>query len=62
MTEWSLSRLLAGLHDDIQQKLATVRSTLGHPGTKGDASEAVWLQLLETYLPKTLPGGNGPCC
>lgn len=52
MTEWSLSRLLAGLHDDIQQKLETVRKTLGHPGTKGDASEQVWLQLLETYLPK----------
>jgi len=52
MSEWSLSRLLAGLHDDIQQKLETVRRTLSHPGTKGDASEAVWLQLLDTYLPK----------
>jgi hypothetical protein len=52
MSEWSLSRLLAGLHDDIQQKLETVRKTFGHPGTKGDASEAVWLQLLDTYLPK----------
>jgi len=52
MSEWSLSRLLAGLHDDIQQKLETVRKTLSHPGTKGDASEAVWLQLLDTYLPK----------
>jgi hypothetical protein len=40
------------LHDDIQQKLATVRRTLGHPGTKGDASEAVWLEMLQTYLPK----------
>jgi len=52
MNEWSLSRILAGLHDDIQQKLETVRKTLGHPGTKGDASEIVWLQLLDTYLPK----------
>jgi hypothetical protein len=52
MMEWSLSRLLAGLHDDIQQKLEIVRKTFGHPGTKGDASEKVWLELLQTYLPK----------
>lgn len=52
MTEWSLPQLLAGLHDDIQQKLETVRKSFGHPVTKGDASQNVWLQLLETYLPK----------
>ncbi len=52
MTDWSLSMLLAGLHDDIQQKLETVRKSFGHPGAKGDASEKVWLELLETYLPK----------
>jgi hypothetical protein len=52
MTTWSLSVLLAGLHDDIQRKLETVRQSFGHPGTKGDASEKVWLELLETYLPK----------
>ena len=49
---WSLPQLLAGLHDDIQRRLETVRKTLDHPGTKGDASEKVWLQLLETYLPQ----------
>lgn len=52
MSDWSLQKLLSGLHDDIQQKLSTVRATLGHPGTKGDASEQVWLELLQTYLPK----------
>lgn len=52
MTEWSLSVLLAGLHDDIQQKLEIVRKSLGHPVSKGDASETVWLELLQTYLPK----------
>ena len=52
MSNWSLPELLAGLHDDIQQRLRTVRKTLGHPGTKGTASEGVWLELLETYLPK----------
>lgn len=52
MTDWSLSVLLAGLHDDIQQKLEIVRKSLGHPVSKGDASETVWLELLQTYLPK----------
>ena len=52
MTEWSLSTLLSSLHDDIQQRLARVRQSFGHPGTKGDASENVWISLLETYLPK----------
>lgn len=52
MTEWSLSVLLAGLHDDIQRKLETVRQSFGHPTTKGDASERVWLELLQTYLPQ----------
>lgn len=52
MSEWSLPILLASLHDDIQQRLATVRKTFAHPGTKGDASESVWIELLDTYLPK----------
>lgn len=52
MTKWSLSQLLEGLHADIQQRLETCRKCFGHPGTKGDASEKVWLELLQTYLPK----------
>jgi hypothetical protein len=52
MSTWSLSQLLAGLHDDIERRLATARQALGHPGTKGDASENVWLELLQTYLPR----------
>lgn len=51
MTEWSLSVLLGGLHDDIQQKLAIARKAFAHPGTKGDASESVWLEMLQRYLP-----------
>lgn len=51
MTSWSLPELLTGLHEDIQQKLEIVRRTMGHPGTKGDSSENVWLKLLQTYLP-----------
>lgn len=52
MTAWSLAQLLASLHEDIQQRLGTIRKSFGHSGTKGDASETVWLQLLQTYLPK----------
>ena len=51
MSGWSLEGLLGGLHDEIERKLATARAVFGHPGTKGDASEGVWLELLETYLP-----------
>lgn len=52
MSEWSLAQLLSSLHEDIQQRLATVRKSFRHPGTKGDASENVWISMLETYLPK----------
>jgi len=52
LKSWSLSELLGGLHDDIQQRLTTARKTLAHPGTKGDASEGVWLEMLQTYLPQ----------
>ena len=52
MSTWSLSELLAGLHDDIESRLSTARKSFGHPGTKGDASEHVWLELLQTYLPR----------
>jgi hypothetical protein len=52
MSNWSLSKLLESLHADIQQRLSTARATLGHPGTKGDASEKIWLDLLNKYLPE----------
>jgi hypothetical protein len=51
MTEWSLSTLLSELHQDVERQLRTVRQSFGHPSTKGDASEKVWLQLFEKYLP-----------
>ncbi len=52
MTDWSLTKILSSLHEDIERRLAIVRGTMGHPGTKGDASENVWIKLLDTYLPK----------
>jgi hypothetical protein len=52
MSDWSLPRLLAGLHDDVERRLETARASLGHPVAKGDASEGVWLDVLKTYLPR----------
>jgi hypothetical protein len=51
MTKWSLPVVLEGLHAEIQSKLERIRKTIGHPGTKGDASESVWLDVLQAYLP-----------
>ncbi len=51
MSNWSIQTLLSELHDDIQERLGRARRSFGHPGTKGDASEQVWLELLQTYLP-----------
>lgn len=52
MANWSLHKLLSNLHDDIQSRLLRVRETIDHPGSKGDASEGVWISLLQTYLPE----------
>lgn len=51
MTKWSLGALFSSLHDDIKQRLQIARTSMGHPGSKGDASENVWLSLLDRYLP-----------
>ena len=59
MNEWSLTTLLASLHDDIEQRLARVRETFAHSGTKGDASESVWVKLLQKYLPRRYRAATG---
>lgn len=51
MSDWSLKKILSGLHDDIQRRLETVRETMAHPVSKGDASESVWNELFNKYLP-----------
>ena len=47
-----LERILANLHDEIHQRLQRARDGLEHPVAKGDASENVWLEILNKYLPK----------
>lgn len=51
MSDWNLPQLLSSLHADIESGLRTVRGAFGHSGTKGDASERVWLEMLTKYLP-----------
>ena len=52
MADWSLESLLHDLHDDIHKQLEIARKSFGHPGSKGDASETIWLELLQKYLPE----------
>jgi len=54
MSEWPLCQLLSSLHDDIQQRLATVRKTFSHPGTKGAR-----LPFLGSEPPEFLSGDHG---
>jgi hypothetical protein len=50
--KWSLDLVLQSMHEDIEHRLGSVRRSFSHPGTLGDASESVWLDLLQTYLPR----------
>jgi len=59
MNGWSLAQLLGGLHDEIERRLEMSRKAFGHPGTKGDASEHVWLELFRTYLPRRYRADKG---
>lgn len=52
MTTPSLSDLLDHLHRQVEGELTTARGALVHPTDKGDASEAVWIELLTRYLPR----------
>jgi hypothetical protein len=40
------------VHEKVHAELDLARRAFAHPTTKGDASEDVWLHLLNTYLPR----------
>lgn len=44
--------LFLGLQKSLVAELETSRSSINHPGTKGDATETNWISMLEKYLPK----------
>ena len=52
MSDWSLEKILANVHNDIERRLTAARESFAHATTKGDASENIWLDLLQKYLPK----------
>jgi hypothetical protein len=58
MSDWSLARVLENLHSDIQNRLLVARSSFAHPGTKGDASENIWIEVLRKYLPQRYQAEN----
>ena len=52
MTDPTLSQLFATLHGGIETDLAAARAAFSHPTIKGDASQSVWIKMLNKYLPK----------
>ncbi|MBX9729633.1 MAG: hypothetical protein K2X31_12060 [Sphingopyxis sp.] len=57
-SDWSLAALFADFHNKIERELATARK-LGHPTEKGDASEQVWNDVLNHYLPRRYESRKG---
>ena len=52
MSNWSLPTLLDALHQSVESELRRARLALGHPTEKGDASESVWIEVLNAHLPR----------
>jgi len=51
-SKWSLKTLLGSVNKDVETRLGIARHGIEHPTDKGDASEGIWLELLNVYLPK----------
>ncbi len=51
-TRIKLRSLFLGLQKQMIAKLSTTRENISHPGTKGDAAELSWIEMLNSYLPK----------
>lgn len=52
MSDLSLPTLLGSLHGSIEDDLRRARQALAHPTEKGDASESVWIDMFNKYLPR----------
>ena len=46
-----LKELFHGLQEQMQTSLNVNRKFIGHPSSKGDATEQHWIEFLRTYLP-----------
>ncbi|MBV7408219.1 DUF6602 domain-containing protein [Maritimibacter sp. DP1N21-5] len=49
---WSLPALLDELSVSVSSDLQRARATLGHPTDLGDATEGIWIDLFNKYLPR----------
>lgn len=49
---WSLAVLLDELNSEVAADLARARKALGHPTDMGDATEEIWIELFNKYLPR----------
>lgn len=49
---WSLPTLLDELNASVAADLQRARKTLGHPTDLGDATEEIWIELFNKYLPR----------
>ena len=47
-----LKKIFLGLQEEMVSRLSTNREVITHPGTKGDASELKWIEMLNNYLPQ----------
>ena len=47
-----LHSLFGNLQKQMIAQLTANREIIIHPGTKGDATELCWIQMLEQYLPR----------
>lgn len=51
MKKVNLKQIFMNLQKQMISKLSTNRDIISHPGTKGDASELNWIEMLNIYLP-----------
>ena len=51
LNRWKLPDLLKWVHQDVQAQLKAARESIGHETEKGDATEQVWVDLFNQYLP-----------
>lgn len=52
MQKWSLSDIFTSINNDIIQQLDAANKIMKHSTSKGDATEGIWIKLLNDYLPK----------
>lgn len=50
--KWDLPIILRELNSEVAQDLQRARDAIGHPTELGDATEYIWIELFNKYLPK----------